>query len=107
MNKEGTQIKSPVVYLLHHYELKTELMGIGRKFKRGMCWYPLSLGRSYYNALNQLVIELERKEDKEIEHLFEYGKPVCFFTQDMSGNLTFLNFVATVIYVEVDRTIVI
>ena len=66
-----------------------------------MCWYPLSLGRSYYNALNQLVIEVERKE------LFEYGKPVCFFTQDMSGKLTYLNFVATVNYVEEDRMVVI
>lgn len=121
MNKEGTPIKSPVLYLQHHYELlkleyeyekeqfqqQTELMGIGRKIKRGMCWYPLSLGRSYYNALNQLVIEVERKEDKEIEHLFEYGKPVCFFTQDMSGKLTYLNFVATVNYVEEDRMVVI
>ena len=121
MNKEGTQIKSPVLYLQHHYELlkleyeyekeqfqqQTELMGIGRKIKRGMCWYSLSLGRSYYNALNQLVIEVERKEDKEIEHLFEYGKPVCFFTQDMSGKLTYLNFVATVNYVEEDRMVVI
>ena len=121
MNKEGTLIKSPVLYLQHHYELlkleyeyekeqfqqQTELMGIGRKIKRGMCWYPLSLGRSYYNALNQLVIEVERKEDKEIEHLFEYGKPVCFFTQDMSGKLTYLNFVATVNYVEEDRMVVI
>lgn len=48
MNKEGTQIKSPVLYLQHHYELlkleyeyekeqfqqQTELMGIGRKIKR-------------------------------------------------------------------------
>lgn len=121
MNKEGTQIKSPVLYLQHHYELlkleyeyekeqfqqQTELMGIGRKIKRGMCWYSLSLGRSYYNALNQLVIEVERKEGKEIEHLFEYGKPVCFFTQDMSGKLTYLNFVATVNYVEEDRMVVI
>ena len=55
MNKEGTQIKSPVLYLQHHYELlkleyeyekeqfqqQTELMGIGRKIKRGMCWYCL------------------------------------------------------------------
>lgn len=57
--------------------------------------------------LFQLVIEVERKEDKEIEHLFEYGKPVCFFTQDMSGKLTYLNFVATVNYVEEDRMVVI
>lgn len=50
MNKEGTQIKSPVLYLQHHYELlkleyeyekeqfqqQTELMGIGRK-SNGAC----------------------------------------------------------------------
>ena len=121
MKKENTVIQSPVLYLQHQYELlkleyeyekaqfkqQTELMGIGRKIKRGMCWYPLSLGRSYYNALNQLVIEVERKEDKEIEHLFEYGRPVCFFTQDLSGKLTYLNFVATVNYVEEDRMVVI
>ena len=57
--------------------------------------------------MNQLVIEVERKEDKEIEHLFEYGRPVCFFTQDLSGKLTYLNFVATVNYVEEDRMVVI
>ena len=65
------------------------------------------VGTELLQCLNQLVIEVERKEDKEIEHLFEYGKPVCFFTQDMSGKLTYLNFVATVNYVEEDRMVVI
>ena len=78
---------SPILSLQRQYELlqmeyeyekeqfrqQTELMGIGRKVKRGMCWYPLHLGRSYYSALNQLVVEVERTEDREIEHLFEYG----------------------------------
>lgn len=82
-------------------------MGIGRKIKRGMCWYPINVGRSYYNALNQLVVEVERREDKEIEHLFEYGRPVCFFTQELSGKLNYLNFVATVNYVDEDRMVVI
>ena len=105
--REDPCIKSPVLYLQHQYELlqieyeyekeqfkqQTELMGIGRKIKRGMCWYPLNLGRNYYNALNQLVIEVERREDKDIEHQFEYGRPVCFFTQDVSGKLNYLNFV--------------
>ena len=58
------------------FRQQTEAMGIGRKVKRGMCWYPLSVGRSYYNSLNQLVIEVERREDKDIEHVFEFGKPV-------------------------------
>lgn len=119
--REDPCIKSPVLYLQHQYELlqieyeyekeqfkqQTELMGIGRKIKRGMCWYPLNLGRNYYNALNQLVIEVERREDKDIEHQFEYGRPVCFFTQDISGRLNYLNFVATVNYVDEDRMVVI
>lgn len=119
--KEKSTILSPVLYLQKHYELlqaeyeyekkqfeqQTELMGIGRKIKRGMCWYPLHIGRSYYNALNQLVVEVERREDKDIEHLFEYGRPVCFFTQDVSGKLSYLNFVATVSYVDEDRMVVV
>lgn len=119
--REDPCIKSPVLYLQHQYELlqieyeyekeqfkqQTELMGIGRKIKRGMCWYPLNLGRNHYNALNQLVIEVERREDKDIEHQFEYGRPVCFFTQDVSGKLNYLNFVATVNYVDEDRMVVI
>lgn len=119
--REDPCLKSPVLYLQHQYELlqieyeyekeqfkqQTELMGIGRKIKRGMCWYPLNLGRNYYNALNQLVIEVERREDKDIEHQFEYGRPVCFFTQDVSGKLNYLNFVATVNYVDEDRMVVI
>lgn len=82
-------------------------MGLGRKIKRGMCWFPLHIGRSYYNALNQLVIEVERQEDKEIEHVFEYGRPVCFFTQDSPGKLNYLNFTATVSYVDEDRMVVV
>ena len=119
--KETTSISSPVLYLQHQYELlqleyeyekeqfkqQTELMGIGRKVKRGMCWYPLNIGRSYYNALNQLVVEVERREDKEIEHLFEYGRPVCFFAQDAIGKLTYLPFTATVSYVDEDRMVVV
>ena len=119
--REDPCIKSPVLYLQHQYELlqieyeyekeqfkqQTELMGIGRKIKRGMCWYPLNLGRNYYNALNQLVIEVERREDKDIEHQFEYGRLVCFFTQDVSGKLNYLNFVATVNYVDENRMVVI
>ena len=89
------------------FRQQTEAMGIGRKVKRGMCWYPLSVGRSYYNSLNQLVIEVERREDKDIEHVFEFGKPVCFFTQDGSEKLHYFNFTATVNYVDEDRMVVV
>lgn len=112
---------SPILHLQRQYDLlrleyeyekeqfkrQTELMGVGRKVKRGVCWYPLNIGRSYYNALNQLTIEIGRREDKEIEHLFEYGKPVCFFTQDVTGKLAYLPFVAMVNYADEERMAVV
>ena len=85
------------------FRQQTETMGIGRKVKRGMCWFPLNVGRSYYNSLNQLVVEVERHEDKDIEHVFEFGRPVCFFTQNTSERLHYFNFTATVNYVDEDR----
>ena len=109
-----TQLQSQELLLRMEYEYEresfkqqTEAMGIGRKIKRGMCWYPLSVGRSYYNSLNQLVVEVERREDKDIEHVFEFGRPVCFFTQDVSERLHYFNFTATVNYVDEDRMVVI
>ena len=67
------------------FRVQSEKMGIKRKIHRGICWYPVEAGRSYYNSLNQLVVEIvKKKQDEEdeddIEHLFEYGKPVQFFT---------------------------
>lgn len=119
--KEKLTMHSPILHLQRQYDLlrleyeyekeqfkrQTELMGVGRKVKRGVCWYPLNIGRSYYNALNQLTIEIGRREDKEIEHLFEYGKPVCFFTQDVTGKLAYLPFVAMVNYADEERMAVV
>ena len=51
---------------------QTEAVGIIYKIKRGICWNPIRLGRSYYNSLNQLVIELSRTEHLDINHSFEF-----------------------------------
>ena len=89
------------------YRQQTELMGIARKVKRGIAWYPLNVGRSYYNSLNQLVVEVFRTEDSDIEHNFEYGRPICFFTQNLEGKLKFLSFTATVSYADEERMVVV
>lgn len=89
------------------FKQQTEIVGIDRKIKRGMCWFPVSIGKSYYNSLNQLTAEVGRQEDKEIEHVFEFGRPVCFFTQDISGKLHYFNFTATVNYVDGNNMVVI
>jgi ATP-dependent RNA/DNA helicase IGHMBP2 len=88
------------------FRRETRTMGVGRKVKRGMCWFPVQLGRGYYSSLNQYVVELTRTEDLEIEHLFEYGKPVCFFYDDGTGQIHYLPAIGQVSYVDGDRMVV-
>lgn len=59
-----------------------EAVGIMRRVKRGDAWWPVRIGRSYYNSLNQLVVEVTRTGDTDIEHNFEFGRPVSFFRME-------------------------
>ena len=97
------------------FRKQTEEMGLMRKVKRGDAWYPLKMGKSYYNSLNQLVVEVFRQGDDEIEHNFEFGRPVCFFSVEsaksgFSGkaddSIHYFNFTGTVSYVDGDRMVV-
>ena len=97
------------------FRKQTEEMGLMRKVKRGDAWYPLKMGKSYYNSLNQLVVEVFRQGDDEIEHNFEFGRPVCFFRVDSGGSgmsgksreaIRYFNFTGTVSYVDGDRMVV-
>ncbi len=88
------------------FRRQTENMGVARKVKRGLCWYPVTAGRSYYNSLNQLVVEITRSSDKEIEHAFEFGRPVCFFQEDYTGKINYMPSIATVSYADEERMVV-
>ena len=100
------------------FRKQTETMGVERKVRRGDAWFPVSIGRSYYNSLNQMVVEVMRQPGSDIEHNFEAGRPVCFFTirNDMGtagakntkagSKLQYLSFTATVSYAEQDRMVV-
>lgn len=100
------------------FRKQTETMGVERKVRRGDAWFPVSIGRSYYNSLNQMVVEVMRQPGSDIEHNFVAGRPVCFFTikNDTStagakntkggSKLQYLSFTATVSYAEQDRMVV-
>ena len=94
-------------YEKEEFKRQTENMGVARKVKRGLCWYPATPGRSYYNSLNQLVIEITHTENTDIEHNFEFGRPVCFFRQSADGKITYMNFTATVSYADETRMVAI
>lgn len=96
-------LKKEYDYEKQSFQRDTEMMGVDRKVKRGDCWFPITVGRSYYNSLDRFVVEVSRGADTDIEHNFEYGRQVCFFSQDGAGLLHYFNFQATVSYAEEDR----
>ena len=93
-------------YEREQFQRQTESMGVRRKVQQGLCWFPLRIGRSYFNSLDQLVIEVSRTEGVDVEHQFEPGKPVCFFQEDASQMLYYMKFVAQVSFVEEDRMVI-
>ena len=89
------------------FRKQTETIGLARKVKRGDVWWPVKTGKSYYNSMNQLALEIHRTADDDIEHNFEYGRPVRFFTSRTDSPIKYFNFTATVSYVDGDRMVVI
>ena len=93
------------------FRRQTEATGMARKVKRGDAWFPVTAGRSYYNSLNQPCVEIQRAQDDDIEHNFEFGRPVMFFTTgeaDIHGKapIRYLPFTATVSYADGGRIVV-
>ncbi len=104
------------------FRKQTEAVGMARKVKRGDAWFPLRVGKRFYNSLNQLAIEVFRTGDEEIEHNFEFGRPVMFFkvkdnpsaapsSHQPSGtsrasSIQYFNFTGTVSYVDGNRMVI-
>lgn len=64
----------------HDYEEMCRNVGIRRRIRQGKCWYPLFVGRTFYNALDQFCVEVTAPDDlPEVDSEFEPGRPVAFF----------------------------
>ena len=66
------------------FDQQSEAIGIERLVARGDAWWPVRVGRSFYNSLNQLCIEVFRTQSDEDDddHHFEFGRPVQFFVRE-------------------------
>ena len=139
LSRQRALLQTEYAYEKAEFQRMTEATGVKRKVERGLAWFPLSLGRSYHNSLDQLVVEVSRSAttssrneggrlgydataatkgipaatERDEPSLFEPGKPVCFFSEDASGDfhgtgglLHYYKFVAQVSYVEEDRMVI-
>lgn len=106
------------------FRKQTEAVGMARKVKRGDAWFPLRIGKRFYNSMNQLAIEVFRTSDEEIDHNFEFGRPVMFFkmrkpspeafvdrkksqeSKSGTSSVSYFNFTGTVSYVDGDKMVI-
>ncbi len=95
----------------------TDRVGIERLQERGNAWFPIRIGATRYNSLNQRVVEIYRlnsssgqdREEEEMDglnHNFEYGKAVAFFTCGEESDKPKMRFTGTVSYVDGDRMVI-
>lgn len=93
-------LKLEYEYEKKEYEELCRNVGIARRIRQGKCWYPIFAGRTFYNALNQLVIEVVNNDNDENERddqfEFEPGRPVSFFRTDDEKHTIFFPYTCQV-----------
>ena len=92
------------------HKKQMEAKGLERLAKRGDVWLNVRFCRSYYNSLNQLSVEILRTQDNDIEHNFEFGRPVYIIFTEKPGNYNekrTKSINGTVSYVDGDRMVVV
>lgn len=82
-----------------------EAKGLERLAKRGDAWLGVRFSRSYYNSLNQLSIELIRTQDNDVEHNFEFGRPVWISQVAEGDKRKAFSLHGVVSYVDGDRMV--
>lgn len=73
-------------YEKEEYEQLCRNVGVARRIRQGKCWYPIYAGRTFYNALNQLVLEIinnDRNSDRNTDSASD--------DRDFEGNGNLLN----------------
>src|SRR5574344_742245 len=88
------------------FRRQAQQMGLQRKVSRGDAWWPVRMGSVFYNSLNQKCVEVFRTGDSEVEHNFEYGRPVFFFRME-GQEVDYCRFTAIISYVDGDRMVAI
>ncbi len=82
-------------------------IGLTRLAERGNAWQHISVGKVYFNSLNQRVVEVFRPEgNSDDDHNFEYGRPVAFFTLSGDDTKPSFPFSGIVSFVDGDRMVV-
>lgn len=88
---------------LAEFRQLTRRSGLMRLAASGKAWTPIRPGRSFYNSLNQRIVEIFGPEDTDPDHGFEHGRPVVFTLSDRCGDSLRFLFNGSVSFVDGNR----
>jgi len=64
------------------FEYKTKMLGTSLKERvnQGICWYPVKLEKTQFDAGERLIVKISRSKDNKHSHLFQSGKLISLFS---------------------------
>lgn len=65
---------------LEQYKKLMSDTSIEERKKRGICWYPVQLNKTSFDAGDRILIELSRNENSTESHVFQSGKSISLFS---------------------------
>ncbi len=86
---------------------QTKKTSIESNIRKGRCWYPVRIGRSFYNSVNQYVIEIFRNPSEIEDSELEPGRSVCFFDNGTSERKYIGNITGTISLIDENRMLVV
>jgi superfamily I DNA and/or RNA helicase len=71
---------------LNQYKRKMAGTSINDRRKEGVCWYPVNIERTRYDAGERLLVKISRPKEHKESHLFQSGKLVALFSNAGKNN---------------------
>ena len=79
LRRQAELLRVEMAYERETYASRLAGSMIPGRVREAGCLYPITLGESRYNALDQLLLTFTFEPDDDIENDFEPGKPIVFF----------------------------
>ncbi|WP_044200765.1 AAA domain-containing protein [Flammeovirga sp. OC4] len=65
---------------LEQYKKLMSDTSIDERRKRGICWHPVQLQKTSFDAGDRIIIEVTRNENHKESHVFQSGKSISLFS---------------------------
>lgn len=98
LQKHRDLLRMEYEYDKKSFDVQSSTISLSKKISAGVCRYPLTVGKSYYNSLNQYVVELLHAPLEDEDDHFEYGKSLQFFSVSLNEEMRLIKMASQVCF---------